>query len=94
MESLPEFSLSTPIFGDSLLHTNKITIHAASKNGMTLEVFDENGIFKTAQVKGGERLKGFVLPISHKKGGVGITIKGSGQFFLKDISTSCSERKY
>ncbi len=93
-EYLPKFSLSTPIFGDSLMNTQKITINAASKNNLALEVFDENGIFKTAHIKGGARKKSFVIPISYKKGGIGITIKGSGQFVLKDIATICSERKY
>lgn len=94
LESLPEFSLSTPIFGDSLLQTNKITINATAKNDISIDISDENGIFKTAQIKGSDRFRSFVLPLSYKKGGVGITIKGRGKFTLKDIVTNFSERKY
>lgn len=93
-ETLPNFSLSTPVFGDGLMYAQRVTVNAAPENSITLEVFDENGRFKTATVKGGERLRSFVLPLHYKKGGIGITIKGSGRFYLKDITYECNERKY
>lgn len=93
-ESLPQFSLSTAVLGDSLMYADRVNISASAKNPLTVEVYDENGVFKTANTSGGERLKSLTLPLHYKKGGVGITLKGSGQFYLKDISLSFSKRKY
>lgn len=93
-QSLPEFSLSTPIIGNSLQSTQRITITAMFKNDAELQLFDENGVFKTLSLTGSEKLKSFMIPLHYKKGGVGITIKGKGNFFLKDITYNCSERKY
>lgn len=93
-ESLPEFSLSTSVFGDSLMYGQRLTVNAVLKNSTELELFDENGIFKSAHITGAERLKSFIIPLSYKKGSIGITIKGSGRFFLKDITYDCCERKY
>ncbi len=93
-ETPPAFSLSTPIFGDTLKFCCRMTVNANPKRCMTFEVFDENGIIKTAQIKGGERLRSFIIPLYYKKGGVGLTIKGNGSFYLKDITLECNDRKY
>lgn len=93
-EKLPSYSLSTAIFGDSLSLGQRVTINALSKNDGEIQLFDQNGVFKTAEIKGSGRLRNFIIPTPYKKGGIGIKIKGSGQFLLKDITYHLSERIY
>lgn len=93
-ESLPEYCLSTAIFGDDLLYSQRITVNAAPKNGAEFQVFHKDGIIKTASVKAKEGLRRFVIPLHYKRGGIGLTVRGKGKFYLKSIIYECCDKKY
>lgn len=93
-ESTPEFSFTTPLFGENDAIVSSVSINAIFKNPFTIEVYDQNGSIKSFELHGSSRQKSFKIPLSYKKGKLGIKIKGSGYFTLKDISYTLTERVY
>ncbi|MBR2044040.1 MAG: hypothetical protein IJ946_06840 [Clostridia bacterium] len=85
-EILPEFSFSTPIIGDSLSYSQRLSVTAAVKNDVTLTIEDSNAALKAFSFKGDGKMRSYTVPLQHHIGGVGLTLSGAGNFILKALT--------
>ena len=92
--SIPEFSLSTAIFDENFADVDRISFNALIKHPAEFCIFDEDKEENRQSVNSGKEFKSYISPVSYKKGGIGIKIKGSGEFKLKDIIFCFKERLY
>ncbi len=87
-----EFFISTALFSNDFNNIDRISFNALIKNPATFSVFDENKEFNRYEVQESREYKSYILPVPYKKESIGINIKGSGEFKLKDIVFSFKER--
>ncbi len=93
-EKIPEFSLSSAIFGKNFNNLDRISFNALIKCPAEFVLFNENEEFDRYSINAGKEFKSYIVPTPYKKGSIGIKIKGSGEFKLKDIVCSFKERIY
>jgi hypothetical protein len=91
-ENVPEFMICTSIFGEHSCNVDKITMNAYFGASAEFTLFDENAEYDTLRVDGAKEYKSYIIPTSYKKGSIGIKIKGSGKFNLKNIVVGFKER--
>ncbi len=93
-EKIPEFSLSSAIFSKNFNNLDRISFNALIKCPAEFILFNENEEFDRYSINAGKEFKSYIVPTPYKKGSIGIKIKGSGEFKLKDIVCSFKERIY
>ena len=91
-ERIPEFSLTTAIFDENFDNIDRISFNALIKRPAEFMIFDQNKEFNKYKIYESKEYKSYIVPIPYKKHSVGINIKGSGEFKLKDIVFSFKER--
>ncbi len=93
-EKIPNFSLSSAVFGENFDNIDTISFNALSNHPASVKVFDQNREFMGHRIAKGEEFKTYIIPHVYKKGSIGIKIEGRGEFKLKDISCCFKERIY
>lgn len=93
-EKIPQFALSSAILGENFNNLDRISFNALIKHSAEVTVFDENQMINRQSIAESKEFKTYIIPAAYKKGSIGIKIKGSGEFKLKDIICYFKERIY